>query len=45
MTVRVSHNEYQLVEENETYLISIVWNKRTPNKGMLKTNDGLFLSN
>jgi heme/copper-type cytochrome/quinol oxidase subunit 2 len=35
--VRVSHNEYQLVEEDEIYSISFVWNKKTPNKGMLKT--------
>jgi hypothetical protein len=26
-----------LVEENETYLITFVWNQKTPNKGMLQT--------
>ena len=39
--VRVSHNEFQLVEENHQYLISFVWNKRTPNKGQLKTIEPL----
>lgn len=34
--VRVSYNEFQLVEENHKYLISFVWNKRTPNKGQLE---------
>ncbi|OIJ14232.1 hypothetical protein BKP37_09120 [Anaerobacillus alkalilacustris] len=35
--VRVSYNEFQLVEEKQQYLISFVWNKRSPNKGRLKT--------
>jgi heme/copper-type cytochrome/quinol oxidase subunit 2 len=39
--VRVSNNEYHLVEENETYLITFVWNQKTPNKGMLQTIEPL----
>lgn len=39
--VRVSYNEFQLVEENQQYLISFVWNKRTPNKGQLETIEPL----
>lgn len=39
--VRVSYNEFQLVEENQKYLISFVWNKRTPNEGQLKTIEPL----
>ncbi|WP_456272513.1 hypothetical protein [Bacillus sp. AK031] len=35
--VRVSHNEYQLVKENQEYLISFVWNKRSPDSGRLET--------
>ncbi|OIJ20738.1 hypothetical protein BKP45_08025 [Anaerobacillus alkalidiazotrophicus] len=37
--VRVSYNEFHLVEEKQQYLISFVWNKRSPNKGRLKTID------
>ncbi|MFJ7738834.1 hypothetical protein ACIQ2D_21235 [Lysinibacillus sp. NPDC097287] len=36
-TVRVSYNEFQLIEKNHLYLISFVWNKRTPHKGQLET--------
>jgi heme/copper-type cytochrome/quinol oxidase subunit 2 len=39
--VRVPNNEYHLVEENETYLITFVWNQKTPNKGMLQTIEPL----
>ncbi|MER2090630.1 MAG: hypothetical protein ABS920_12895 [Sporosarcina sp.] len=39
--VRVSYNEFQLVEENQQYLISFVWNKRTPYKGQLETIEPL----
>jgi hypothetical protein len=39
--VRVSYNEFQLVEENQQYLISFVWNKRTPNIGKLDTIEPL----
>lgn len=35
--LRVSFNEFQLVEEKKQYLISFVWNKQTPNKGWLET--------
>ncbi|MDF2606822.1 MAG: hypothetical protein K0S34_1017 [Bacillales bacterium] len=35
--VRVTYNEFKLVEDNQQYLISFVWNKRAPNKGQLKT--------
>ncbi|MGP4072920.1 hypothetical protein ACTWQB_10240 [Piscibacillus sp. B03] len=35
--VKVSSNEYRLIEEEQTYLISFVWNKRTPEKGKLET--------
>ena len=35
--VRVSYNEFQLVEVNQQYLISFVWNTRNPNKGQLET--------
>ncbi|MEG0385269.1 MAG: hypothetical protein RR642_10990 [Solibacillus sp.] len=34
--VRVSQNEFQLVEENQQYWIIFVWNKRTPNKGQVE---------
>ncbi|MEK4425576.1 hypothetical protein [Solibacillus sp. FSL K6-1523] len=34
--VRVSQNEFHLIDENQQYLISFVWNKRTPNKGQLE---------
>lgn len=34
--VRVSQNEFHLIEENQQYLISFVWNKRNPNKGQLE---------
>ncbi|MEQ6377745.1 hypothetical protein RZN22_17490 [Bacillaceae bacterium S4-13-58] len=39
--VRVSRNEYYLVEENEEYLIGYVWNKNTPNEGKLETIETL----
>jgi heme/copper-type cytochrome/quinol oxidase subunit 2 len=39
--VRVSSNEYHLVEENQEYLISFVWNKRSPNSGRLETIETL----
>ncbi|WP_332651692.1 hypothetical protein [Lysinibacillus sp. 54212] len=39
--VSVSYNEFQLVEENQQYLISFVWNKRTPNEGRLETIEPL----
>lgn len=35
--VKVSYNEFQLVEENRKYLMSYVWNKRTPSKGKPET--------
>ncbi|SOC25070.1 hypothetical protein SAMN05880501_11814 [Ureibacillus xyleni] len=35
--VRVSQNEFQLVEENQQYLINFLWNKRNPNEGKLET--------
>ncbi|MEK3766174.1 hypothetical protein [Solibacillus sp. FSL K6-4121] len=35
--IRVTSNEFKLVEKNRQYLISFVWNKRTPNKGQLET--------
>lgn len=35
--VKVTFNEFQLIEENEQYLINFVWNKRTPDRGKLKT--------
>jgi heme/copper-type cytochrome/quinol oxidase subunit 2 len=35
--LKVSMNEYQLVEVNEEYLVSFIWNSRTPNKGRLET--------
>ena len=35
--VKISHNEFELIEENQEYLISYVWNKQTPNKGNLLT--------
>lgn len=35
--IRVSKNQFQLVEKNQQYLISYVWNKRTPNEGKLET--------
>lgn len=34
--VRVTYNEFQLIEENQQYLISYIWNKRSPNKGKLE---------
>ena len=34
--VSVSYNVFQLVEEDQQYLISFVWNKKTPYKGKLK---------
>jgi len=39
--VRVSHNEFQLVEESQQYLISFIWNKRTPDRGRLNTIEPL----
>lgn len=39
--VRVTYNEFQLVEENQKYLISFVWNKRSPKKGLLETIEPL----
>ena len=39
--VRVSYNEFQLVKENQQYLISFIWNKRTPDKGKLETIEPL----
>nr|WP_106779130.1 hypothetical protein [Lysinibacillus timonensis] len=35
--VRVSHNEFELVEEDQQYLINYTWNKRTPDIGKLET--------
>ncbi|MBU8878885.1 hypothetical protein BGM26_07790 [Bacillus sp. FJAT-29790] len=35
--ISVSVNEFQLVEVNQQYLVSFVWNSRSPNKGRLKT--------
>lgn len=35
--IRVSHNEFQLTEDNQQYLIGFIWNKRTPDKGKLET--------
>ncbi|RUL45644.1 MULTISPECIES: hypothetical protein [Lysinibacillus] len=35
--VRVSHNEFELVEENQQYLINYIWNKRTSDIGRLET--------
>lgn len=35
--IQVSNNEFQLIEKNQLYSISFVWNKRTPNIGKLKT--------
>ncbi|MFJ5624579.1 hypothetical protein ACIQD3_18025 [Peribacillus loiseleuriae] len=35
--IKVSINEYQLVEINENYVVSFIWNLRTPNKGRLET--------
>lgn len=34
--VKVSYNEFQLVKENQKHFITFVWNKRSPNKGVLK---------
>ncbi|MCR2822723.1 hypothetical protein [Lederbergia panacisoli] len=34
--VRVSYNEFQLIEENQQYLITFIWNKRSPYKGKLE---------
>jgi len=39
--VWVSSNEFHLVKENQQYLISFLWNKRTPDKGKLKTIEPL----
>lgn len=39
--VKVSYNEFQLVEENRKYLMSYVWNKRTPSKGKLETIESI----
>ena len=35
--IQVSKKEFQLIEENQPYSISFVWNKRNPNIGKLKT--------
>lgn len=35
--IRVSKNEYELIEENQEYLIDFVWNERSPNEGKLQT--------
>jgi hypothetical protein len=35
--IRVSAIEYQLVELNQQYLVSFVWNSRSPNKGRLES--------
>lgn len=35
--VKVSHNKFELVEENQQYLISYIWNKRTPDIGKVET--------
>ncbi len=35
--LNVSFNEFQLVEENKTYIIQYAWNQRTPEKGRLQT--------
>lgn len=35
--LNVSFNEFQLVEENKTYIIQYAWNERTPEKGRLQT--------
>lgn len=39
--IKVSYNEFQLVEENKQYLISFILNKRTPDKGKLETIEPL----
>lgn len=39
--VRLSHNEFQLIEEKEEYLVSFKWNKRNPNEGKLETIEPL----
>ncbi len=41
--VRVSYNEFQLVEEDQQYLISFIWNTRTPNIGKLNTIEPIRL--
>lgn len=35
--IKVSYNEFQLVKANQQYLISFIWNKRNPDKGILQT--------
>ena len=35
--VKISYNEFELIDENQEYLIGFVWNKQTPNKGKLLT--------
>jgi membrane protein implicated in regulation of membrane protease activity len=39
--VKVSYNEFQLVNENQQYLISFISNKRTPDIGKLETIEPL----
>ena len=39
--IRVSKNEFQLVGVNQQYLVSFVWNSRSPNKGQLETIEPL----
>ena len=35
--IKVSYNEFQLVEANQQYLIDFIWNERNPDKGKLQT--------
>lgn len=39
--VKVSRNEFHLVEENQKYVVNFIWNKRTPDKGRLETIEPL----
>ena len=39
--VKISNNEFELIEANQEYLIGFVWNKQTPNKGKLLTIERL----
>jgi cation transport ATPase len=35
--IKVSRNEFQLAEVNKEYLVSFVWNSRSPQNGLLET--------
>nr|WP_106779389.1 hypothetical protein [Lysinibacillus timonensis] len=34
--IEVSQNEFHLIEENQSYLISFTWNKRSPENGKIE---------